>query len=758
MNSPISRDAALQSLRVAARAEEDFDFREVLGTVIAGWPLLLAVTSLVFLVGVFQAWTAPRIYRADALVQVEQDKKKSINAALGDIAELLGSEASASAEIELLKSRLLVGSVVDALNLAVAAEPVYFPLIGEAMARGFKRVRDKDSLVAPAWMGLRQYAWGGESIRVSSIQVPEDMRRSEMLLEAGDGGFVIRDAGGNELLAGSVGSKISRILPSGEEMSIFVQELVAAPGTRFRVVVRERINVVNDLIGRLVVLNKARDSGMLAVVFDDKNPQLARDIVNQLITSYQRQNVERRSAEAEQTLAFLSKQLPLLRQSVLLSEQEMNSFRLAQGSVDLDKETDLLLQRTVLLEKERFDLEQRREELIRRFTKDHPTLVTLDRQLANIRSQQASSEGKIKNLPETQQQMLRLSRDVQVNTALYMTLLNSSQELEIAKAGTVGNVRIIDYALTPIRPASPTVGVILFVSILIGGTLGLLTIFARAALHSGVDDPAIIEARLGLPTYCVVPHSPAQSQIIELLRRGTIGVDRRLLAIAEPKGVAIEALRNLRTALHFGQMDAQNNIVMITGPAPGLGKSFISANLAAVLASGGKSVVVLDCDLRRGKLHEYFGSERAPGLTDFISGTADLAGILRQTQVPGLKFIPSGTIPPNPAELLLSGRIAEIFNELSRQFDHVIIDTPPVLAVTDAALLGRYAATTMMVLKAGEHSLRMIEDTIKRLQTAGVIVRGTIVNQVGISGQGRYGYKYGYSYGYYNYRYDRDGE
>jgi tyrosine-protein kinase Etk/Wzc len=424
----------------------------------------------------------------------------------------------------------------------------------------------------------------------------------------------------------------------------------------------------------------------------------------------------------------------------------MNKFRLDNGSADLTKETELVLQQSVELETQRVALLQKREEVMRRFTPNHPVVQALDGQLRQIAGEQVGVSLRVKGLPDTQQELLSLARDMEVNSQLYTALLNSSQELQIAKAGTVGNVRVIDYALTPVSAAKPKKGMILVLGVVLGIFGGMAAVFIRQALRHGVRDPIVVEQHVGLPTYATIPFADEQRRMVRLLQRGNVQGAHRILAAANPSVPAVEALRSLRTSLHFALLEASNNVVMLTGPSPSVGKSFVAINLGAVLAMSGKRVVVVDADLRRGHLHEYFSAPRAPGVSDFIAG-GDLASIVRTSPVSNLHLIPTGTLPPNPAELLLHGRFSELINTLSQHYDHVLIDTPPVLAVTDAIIIGQLASCTLLVLKAGEHPLRAIEESARRLRQAGVQLRGTVFNQVGLSGS-HYGYGYGYGYGY----------
>jgi tyrosine-protein kinase Etk/Wzc len=223
---------------------------------------------------------------------------------------------------------------------------------------------------------------------------------------------------------------------------------------------------------------------------------------------------------------------------------------------------------------------------------------------------------------------------------------------------------------------------------------------------------------------------------------------RAILAVDSPEDAAIESLRNLRTALHFGMMDVKNNCIMIAGPSPTVGKSFVSINLAAVLTRPDKKVLLIDADMRRGHLHQYLGLQRENGLSEFISGDIPIGEALHPTSIPNLTLIPTGTMPPNPAELLLHQRFTNCLKVLGPHYDHIIIDSPPILAVTDATIIGQMAGGTLMVLKAGEHPMREIEQAVKRLKQAGVNVRGLLFNDVNVQSQ-RYGAgKYSYQYSY----------
>jgi tyrosine-protein kinase Etk/Wzc len=285
-------------------------------------------------------------------------------------------------------------------------------------------------------------------------------------------------------------------------------------------------------------------------------------------------------------------------------------------------------------------------------------------------------------------------------------------------------------------------------ALVVGLGLGVALAFARKALDRSVEDPDIIEQRLGIGVYAAIPHSPRVAELERASRRSRAGATPTLAA-ADPSDVAVESLRSLRTSLEFALVEARSNVIMVGGPSPGVGKSFVSINLASVLADTGKRVLLVDGDMRKGRLHRQLGLERAPGLSDVITGAAALDDAVRATTTPNVSILPTGRVPPNPSELLASDRFRLAMAELSRRWDIVLIDTAPILAVTDAALIGRIAGMTLVVVRSGRHPLREIALAVKRLAQSGVRLHGFVLNDIsprsGVLGR-KYAYHYQYDY------------
>ena len=275
-------------------------------------------------------------------------------------------------------------------------------------------------------------------------------------------------------------------------------------------------------------------------------------------------------------------------------------------------------------------------------------------------------------------------------------------------------------------------------------------------MRRGVENPQEIE-NLGLPVLAAVPYSPFQEELMskKLFLKNKAKDDTRanLLAITKPTDIAVESIRSVRTSLHFAMVEAQNNRIMVTGPSPGIGKSFISVNLAVTLAEAGKKVVVIDADMRKGTIYKYFNLEKANGLSDYLVGDVSYESIQSPSGVDNLTVIGSGTFPPNPSELLMSGRFSEFLDKLSEDFDLVLIDSPPIMAVTDATIIGQLTGTNLIVCRYGVNPIKEVEVTATRLDRAGIQINGVVFNAMQ---QAKSGYGYGYGYGYYTYDYDSE--
>ena len=716
------------------QSEDEIDLSELIGTLIeAKW--LISIIAGVFLVaGVFYALVATPIYQADAVLQIEE--KSGGMPGLGDLSDMLTTDALAATEIEIIKSRNIIGKAVDKLNLTINAQPDYLPIIGAAIARRYSG--------AEVSSGMGSYAWGGERIQLQRLVLPSYLSKG-VVLTAGEGQqYTLTDIDGEALLTGSVGE-----VASTNGVEVFVSELVAREGAEFNLSQSSRIEAINDLQEEIKVSEKGKKTGILRISLDGEDPALISRIIDSVANLYLRQNVERMSEEAESGLKFLQRQLPLIKDEMEAAEIELNSYRMSKSSVDLTLEAQSLLDRIITIEAQLAELEVKRADISKKYTDVHPIMITLVNHEAKLKEQLEKINSRAHGLPKTQQEILRLSRDVEVATTIYTQLLNKVQELKVAKAGTVGNVRIIDTALTAEKPIKPKKAMIVLLSLVLGIFLGIAVAFVRRAMNKGVEDPDSIEKNIGIPVYANIPLSIKQALLDKDVAAGK--AKHTILCEHDPKDQAIEGLRSLRTNLHFALLEAKNNIVMITGPAPGVGKSFVSTNFAHTIAQSEQRVLLIDADMRKGHINKEYDMTRSPGLSELITGEVDIKSAVRNTGFENVDVLTTGNMPPNPSELLMHENFEKYLGEFSKDYDLVLIDTPPLLAVTDAAVIGRLCGTTFVLLRYGVHSMAEIHAVTKRLRQNSIEPRGFVFNAL----QPRKGYgKYGYGkYGNYNYEY-----
>jgi tyrosine-protein kinase Etk/Wzc len=277
--------------------------------------------------------------------------------------------------------------------------------------------------------------------------------------------------------------------------------------------------------------------------------------------------------------------------------------------------------------------------------------------------------------------------------------------------------------------------------------LSVCIVLVNSTFRKGIESPEQLED-LGINVYASIPISEWQrKKDLEIKIKDSKGANLDLLlASGNPTDLAVEAIRSLRTSLHFAMMEAKNNTLMIAGASPAIGKTFVSANLAAVIAQSGSKVLLIDGDMRKGYMHGILGCERNEGLSDILLGSNTAEEVIKETKIQNLFFISRGTTPPNPAELLMHKRLEKLLDDMNKLYDIILIDTPPILAVTDAAIIGRYVGTSLIVARFEVNTPKEVEVSIKRFEQNGVEIKGVIVNAMVKKMSNYYGY-YQYSYG-----------
>ncbi|MEZ8157371.1 polysaccharide biosynthesis tyrosine autokinase [Vibrio splendidus] len=707
---------------------DEIDLGKLLGILLdAKW--LIMLTTFAFAVfGIAFALLSTPIYKADALIQIEEKSSGGISSMVGDMGDMFSQESSATTEVEIIKSRMILGETVDKFNLTTVTSPNYAPIVG----KGFARLTGDINHIAVSRFTLPSYA--------------SDYAHTIQIVDAEQGTYQLVRDDERVILQGKVGE-----LATADDYSVFVAGFESHNDFEFSIGQRSRLEAIEWLKASLSLSEQGKQTGILKLSFEGENKQQISEILNHISQIYFLQNVKRNSAEAEKSLEFLESHLPGIKSELTGYEDVLNNYRQKNESIDLGLEAQSTLKVMVELEAQLNELTFKESDISQRFTKDHPAYKSLIDKRKTLLGERERLNKQVQKLPKTQREVLRMTRDVEVNQQIYIQLLNKVQELSIIKAGTVGNVRILDDAQAYARAVKPKKPLIVVLATLLGGMLSVAFVLVKAAFHRGVESPDQIE-QIGLPVYAAVPKSDLQIELTNRFKskkQQTKGT-QALLAESNPADLSVEALRGLRTSLHFAMLEAKNNVLMISGPAPGIGKSFISTNFAAVAAKTGQKVLLIDADMRKGYLQQSFGLNWDNGLSDVLSSKQEFAQSVKSTPVENLDIITRGQVPPNPSELLMHPRFAELMEWASKEYDLVIVDTPPVLAVTDPSIVGAFAGTTLMVARYGQNTIKEIDVARNRFEQSGIEVKGVIFNAIEKKASSSYGY------GYYNYAYSSD--
>lgn len=680
--------------------------------------LIVSIALVVALAGALYAVSRSPVYETNLIVRIEEPSPYATKNVLSDVASLFETKKSVQGEIELLRSRRVILPVVQKLHLDIVAEPKRFPL------PGLRQLLARVALSAPGLFG-GGYAWGDERIDVSDFSVPPALLNHQFIITAQGAGRYLVEDGIHLAWSGEVGRAMSLPTSTGT-VGLAISRLDGKPGTQFLLSRMREQTVVEAIQKALGVNEMGKQSDIVEVTLQGDDPAQVSAVLNGIGYEYARQNLANDTEQAKSALALLDQRLPLLKSELQRSEAAYNAFRHRNGTVNLGEEARVKLQQAAAATAKHFELLQKRGELQARLSDRHPAMLALDEQLAAVEKELGSSNGAIRSLPGLEQQELNLTRDIKVNTELYTQLSNTAQQLRILASGKVSHVQLIDTAAVPEHPVKPNRPMIVCVAVLLGLLLGVAGAFMRRVMRAGVDTPQRIEHSLHAKVVLAdIPHSSQQKRLARQCNPHSGNIP--LLAQVAPGDPAIEALRSFRAALQFAMPQLRNNIVMITGPTSHLGKSFIAANAAAIIAASGKSVLLVDMDLRNGHLHRYFNDTQEQGLCEAI-GAAEPGKNIRCNVLDNLDFIPTGTGASGRHEFLMQRDLDLWLKVVSSRYDLVLIDAPPVLAVADAAIIGAHAGAVFLVARAGVTTEEEIGESVGRLNQAGISPEGIIFN------------------------------
>lgn len=714
------------------------------------------------------------VYEATATLRLKDDKGKGTV-----LDELLQTSASTVAqEIEIIKSRTNAEKVAKRLHLQIN-------LTTEKGNAAFKLVDLSADSVAKTYF----------------------------ITITGPGSYRVQDMQKN-----SVGDGKNGLLFQNEKLTLLIDDLRGETGDRVRIDIVPFRTAVNVMRENITAEENPKQTNIIKLSYKDTDPELARDVVNNLVQSYLEQTISFKAEEADRTVQFLEQQLEKVKQDLELAERNLEAFKRATGVIQLDTEVEALIQKLSDTEKERAgitiqkkqaefsldslkdaasrdeayspvvfrqdpliagmagkmaDLEIQKQALLNEYTITHPLVKTVQEQINELQKKIRTTydtslrnlvkqeedftrqlgiyEGRMKKLPSTERELARLTRFFKVNADIYTFLLQKREETNIAKASTISNIDIVDPAVAPEDPIKPKIPLYLILGFLSAGMFGMFAAFIKDYLDNTIKDADIVKRELDIPILALIPHIPESEE------GGDNEKHASLITHYEPKSSISEAFRSLRTSIHFSGISKKRQVMMVTSSLPYEGKSTIIGNLSIILSQTGAKVLLLDCDLRRPSMHKLYGHTKAPGLTELLAGDTNIEAIIHNTQIPGLDFISAGTTPPNPAELLGSDKMKNMLQAFREQYDVVLLDAPPVLAVTDALLLSSMTDMVFMVVELGRVPIKAAAHAREMLQSVGAPLAGVVLNDKSKEGLQKYGYygekyyRYGYYYGYGQY-------
>ena len=707
---------------------DEIDLRELLLVILDGRYIIMSLVFCFAVLSMIYVLLQPPIYRANSFMIIEETTQGIPG--LDKTAEIITSDSSLAEELFFIKSRMILGKVVDELDLTIFAEPVRLPFIGATFAR-----RHDDIDAAKPFLGFDTYAWGGEDINISYLNLPLHYINKNLKLIALEDQEFSLSYNDQELLTGFVGKPASS---QDGSLEIMINTLIARPSTQFKVHKSNRLDAILKLQKNLSVSEKGKKTNIIEIALNGGNKNSITNIVNSVADNYYLQSKKRLALEAESSLIFLDQQIKGVKAELFQAEKALNDFKSENNSVDIALETEAALDSLIQIESDINTMSINEAEISRRFMSEHPNYISFKLQQDSLFAQRDNIIKKLEELPNMQREILSLTRDFETTQSIFISLDNRRQELDILKASTVGNVQLLDKAGVIPGTVAPNRKLIVVLGILLGGMCGVAIVLLRFYLKSGIIDPkAFID--LGLTVRAAIPYSenevslrPIEIPINKKHRKRSTKrkLNCSILAHDYPDDSSIEALRSLRTSLRFLMSKTTDNLIMISSANPSEGKSFIAVNLAAVIAKSGKRVLIVDADMRKSYLHRMFGVSSKNGLSNILSGTLDSKHSVRETDVDNLYFMPRGDTPTNPSELLMSSNFEKLAKSLSNTFDLVIFDTPPILAVTDASIIGSYCNLNMMVSRFDLSSTREVSAAKNRFNLNGIDISGVIFNAI----------------------------
>lgn len=731
----MTTDSQNISKTAVEKQDDEIDLMALLLALLRGWKTILFFALLGLVIGVLYSRYVNPTFKSDALIQIDE-KSSGISALGGDISELIGSKDSkAQTEAELIRSRMILEPVINLLHLRIRLAD---PEIG-VMDR-IVNDRINTSIHTPEGVTLKT---ADGVAQLSKFNVSQGYLNQSFTIIRSESGFTLSN--GFDNFQGQL-NKPHQFKGVDGQIQITVNELPA--NSHPISLTKQSLQITtNALNSSLSVIEKGKQTGMIQLSMTGNNQQQTSLILKEIIQSYIDQNQSRGSEETTETIKFMETQIPALKKKLEDSEAVFNEFRTQYGTIDVSQEASILLSENAQIDAQLSELKLKKADLTTYYTDEHPLVIQINEQISVLNARKQEVDNTIAGLPELQREFLKLSQDTEINREIYLTLLKNYQQLQIAKAGQIGFARIIDLPIDTFNAIAPKKLQIMILALLLGGILGTMLVLLKNLLRNVVKDPERLEAKTGIPVIATIPRSPL---LISL--RKSKSSQYRLLAHADNNSLSYEGIKSLRTNLMLGmptvgKIGQRAKVILITGESPGVGKSFISSNLSEVFSQLDKKVLIIDADMRLGELHKFFNIPQDNGLGDYLAQEIALATVVHPTTMDDIDFIPRGKHPHNPSSLLSGDKFERMMTALNEHYDYIVIDSPPVLAASDAMIIAQYVDKVLMVTRYDQSIEGQVAYAVKQMNKANIQVDGIILNDVQQGLTSKYNYYYSYAYG-----------
>ncbi|HEM8880422.1 TPA: polysaccharide biosynthesis tyrosine autokinase, partial [Providencia stuartii] len=677
----------MNTTKTSSAASDEIDLLALFKILKSSYLKIGFFTLFFIVIGAAYSFLATPIYQANATLQYDKMSQVSLLDQMSDVMPFANSNSQADSEIEVIKSRMVLGKTVADLNL--------------------------DTQVAPA--GFFDRLWGDKaSVAISLYSLPEHLIGEPAIVTyLGENRYALHID--NQTVEGKVGELLKQ-----DEISLLVSSINAEVGQEFTLSKDARYSTIENLRNTLTIAEVGKGTGIINLAIKGADKAENVQILNSIIQNYVDQNTERKKEVTNNTLLFLDEYLPKVKTKLDNYENQLNAFRKKNESIDLSLEAKSALDSALQVEEKLNELTFKEVEIQQLYTRNHPAYQSLlDKRQQLLREKEKISKN-IQKLPNTQQQIVRLTRDVESEQAIYNQLVAKQQELSVLNSGITADVRIIDSAESQPNAVAPKKALIMVLATILGFIVGCAYVIAREFFNNKIKGTEDIDA-LGVNVYATIPFSTHEKKLIA-------AGNKRPLALENPADTAVEAIRSLRTSVYFSVMNQGNNLVMISSASPGVGKSFVTSNMAVVLANAGKKVLLIDTDLRKGRIHKAFGLSNKAGLSEYLAQQDITQPTIHRGVIENLDVICRGKNVTHSSELLMGERFKHLLDTMKGQYDIVVIDTAPILAITDSAIIGKYVGTSLLIAYYGVNTVKDIELSLKRFKQNDIEITGVILN------------------------------